>query len=354
MEAATLDPITGLPKTVAQHVQEVTGKSPRRVNLLDNAVCCRIKFGKLGTSRKVNNAEVELTFSSPASYASDVPILTGIGAEEGKQADKSLIRITKKILESPEGKAIDKFYTNLRKWRDERVVPSFVDDGLFFVSLAVVDKFEKKFLQAQGELRDLVEALCEALPEIIERDRQRLPPGAFRESDYPSVEKVRDSYTIEWSYLALQAPRSVQAVSPELYSKAQEQINQEVAMATDAIRLALVEETKKLIDWAVDRLSPTDEGKKKRFRTKTKDGEDTGFTKRLAEFFEVFNGKNITNSAQLQTLVEKAKLVMAGVDGAELAKSQEARNSVRTGFEEIQKELAVMIEETPTRMIEVE
>lgn len=344
METATLpiDTITGLPKTVAAHVQDITGKSPLKVNLLENAVCCRIKFGKLGTSRKVSHSEVELNFT-PEKEIEDTPVV---------DTDKSLIRITKKILQSEEGKAIDKFYTNLRKWRDDRVLPSFVDDGLFFVSLTLVEAFEKKFLQAQRELQDLVDILCEALPGLIEDDRARLG-AAFRETDYPSRQKVQDSYRLKWSYLALQAPRSLQSVTAELYEKAQAQINEEVALATDAVRMALRKEMANLIDWAVDRLSPTDEGKKKRFRAKNKDGEDSGFTKRLGDFFELFQGKNITNDQQLQTLIEKAKMVMAGVDGAALAKSQEDRTEVLQGFEAIKVELDEMIEVVPRRAIEL-
>src|SRR4029077_12849498 len=100
-------------------------------------------------------------------------------------------------------------------------------------------------------------------------------------------------------------------------------------------------------DWAIDRLKPGENGKKKIFRSKSKDGKEIGFTAKFNDFLSCFQGRNITEDAELQQLVEKARALLAGVDGDALRESETQRDSVRTGFEEIQKTLDVLVTEAP-------
>jgi hypothetical protein len=312
-----------VPKTASQRIADITGKTPKKITLLDNSVCCRVKLSKFGTQRKVSNDAVEV------------------------DADLALINVSKKLLDSPEMTAIVKFDGETKGWIYAHCLKSFLDEGMYFVSLNT--EMKRRALQRAV----LVENLCDAYEQIREKDRQRLR-ATFRDTDYVRVERLREAFRMSWQYLALTAPKSLEAVSEDLYKEAEAKINAEIADATVAVRYALREEMKKLTDWAIDRLQPDTNGKKKIFRSKSKDGKEIGFTAKFNEFLACFQGRNITEDIELQQLVEKARAVLAGVDGEALRNSEAQRESVRTGFESIKSTLDTLVADDPIRQITVD
>ena len=336
--------MTAQEPTVSQRVQGLTGRRATRVSILDSAVCVRVKFGKIGTSRKVKNTTT-LVKNEETGEETETKVVT-VDAEE------DLIKISKKLLDSPEMDAINKFYGEVRKYIKSRVNASNIDDGLYWLGLSSIREFEDRMNGFLGELNPLLDKLCEAFEGIVQEDSTRLR-GAFDPADYPAADRVREAFIIKWQYIAFTTPRSLEAVSEELFKKAQEDLNVTIQMAQEAVQLALRSEMAQLVDWAIERLSPGEDGKRKILRTKTKTGEEIGLTAKLHSFFETFQGRNITSDVELQALVGKAEALMTGVDGDALKASDTLRESLRQSFSELKAELEPLVADQPIRSIEV-
>ena len=334
--------------TVTKQVVEATGKTPRRVSILDNAVCVRVKFGKIGTSRKVKNSTK--TVKNEETGEDVVTKTITIDAEE------DLIKVSKKLLDSPEMKAINNHYSAVRKWMKMRINASNIDDGLYWIGIGpggtTIKEFDQGMERLVADLDPLLDALAEAFEGIVQEDAERLR-AAFDLNDYPPVDKVKEAFKISWRYIAFTTPRSLEAVSEELFKKAQDELNLTIQTAQSAVELALREEVMELVSWASDRLATGDDGKRKRLRTKNKDGEEIGLTARLHEFFETFRGRNITSDAELEALVNRAEAIMTGVDGDAIKSSDTLRENLKKEFDEIKVQLEPLVENSPRRMIDV-
>jgi len=338
------------PQTASTQVEQLTGKKPRRITILDTAVCVRVKFGRIGTSRKVKKT---------SSITQEIDQETGETHEVEKKvftvdAEEKLIRVSKKLLDSPEMDALNQLDSEIRKYIRSRVLESGIDDGLYWISLKkeVIDEFETQMKAYFTRIVELVNNLAEAYEGIVQTDQERLR-GAFDPEDYLTPAEVKDKFRMTWQYITFTTPRSLEAVSEELYRKAQEDLNITIQLAQDAVQLALRTEMAELVDWAIDRLSPGENGKRKILRSKTKTGEEIGLIKRLHEFFGTFSGRNITNDYELQNLVSKAEAIMTGVDVDALKKSDSLRDSVMQSFAELKSELEPLIVEAPNRDIDV-
>lgn len=297
----------------------VTMPAPvRKAALLDNAVLLRLKFSRYGTSRKVATSQVVVN------------------------TDKRRLRVTKQILDSPEADAIGKIDRQINAWVETQCLPATIDDGLWFVPLANVEPVNLRLREMDEERRETVEKLCAALSTIEERDREQLQ-DLYSSRDYPSAEALRRAFGLEWYFLALTAPRSLQAVSEEMYMEAKERMEKNIATASEAVQAVLREQFKKLVDHMVERLTPDVEGKKRIFRD--------SLTSNFKEFLAKFSTMNITDDAELDKLVQQARGLMDGVEPDALRDMDDLRNTVLAGFDQIQTLTDQLIEDEPTRRI---
>jgi hypothetical protein len=151
---------------------------------------------------------------------------------------------------------------------------------------------------------------------------------------------------LDWSYHALSAPKSLEAVSEDLYRKAESDIQAQIFDATEAVRLALRGEMKEMVDWAVDRLTAKDDGKQKSFKK-------AGLAK-LREFLDLFGDRNITGDQDLALLVEQAKGLISGIDVSSLRKDEPVRESIKAGFEKIKETVDTWVIDAPGRVIDLD
>lgn len=308
--------------SVITEVTERTQRSVRKAVLLDNAVLVKLTFRSYGTSRKVSTSQVE------------------VGA-----ADKRLLKVSKKILDSPECDAITKLDGQIRTWVYSQVLPSQFIDGCHFVPLVSVERINDRLEDYRAERDVAVTVLCDALERLIEQDRERLGP-LFNAGDYPTVEEIQRAYSLEWSYMALDAPKSLQAVSEEMYLAAKQKMELNIAEATDAVRSVLRAQFKELVDHLVDRLTPAPDGTKKIFRN--------SLTENVNAFLDSFGDRNITEDAELARLVEDARKLLGGEDAESLRSQDYVREAVRSGFSQVQDKLDELIVNEPTRRILVD
>jgi len=217
-------------------------------------------------------------------------------------ADKAMIRASKKILECPEYEFLLQLKRGIQRRLKTLALPGEVlRAGVYPVSVGMVETVEKTLgdysvrwgvgVLGLGEVWDL------RVREIEDRLR-----ALYDEADYPSWERVRNCFAVRWNYFAMNTPQVLQAISSKLFvreqAKATVQWNEMLEEIRDGLRLTF----KELVDALVDKLTPGPDGTRKKLV-----GVD-----RLLEFLETFSKKDVANDEQLRAMVEETRsLLMA-------------------------------------------
>lgn len=257
-------------------------------------------------------------------------------------ADKSMLHLTKHLIDSKEYKAIGTFLYDTKSWVVARSVPSFFRDDCYLFRLNTVQMVEEYLKTRQQGLRDVVEAFLNIYPNQIEEARTRLA-GQFSDTDYPAIEELRNMFYWSYQWVAFNVPDGLpESVKQAEMAKMQNMWDEAALSITSALR----EGFSSLISHAIDKLKPDPDGKVKIFR-------DTLVTN-ILEFLETFNLRNVTSDIELQQLVEKARLVIAGVEKAQDLRDNEGlREVVRGQFSEIAAQLDTMVVKRPKRKLDI-
>jgi hypothetical protein len=299
--------------------EQVTSAPPMpEVNVTDKTSCVSITFGSLGNTRKVSTSEVEV------------------------DADKSLIHVNKMLLDSPELKAISKHDAETRSTVLAISLPSFFRAGFYLVPIAAIPKVEDILKAAQSKRLYLVEAFLKTYKDHKAQAELRLK-GLYQAADYPSASRVRACFIFEWTWLTFSTPSRLKEISAEFFAQEQAKAATHWQQATDEITLLLRSSLKDLVDHMVERLTPGDDLKPKRFHATT--------VTNLQEFLANFAIRNVTDDAQLDMIVKSAQQLLSGVD-ADLIRSNEAvRDSTKSGFELVKQCLDTLVTEAGSRKI---
>lgn len=104
----------------------------------------------------------------------------------------------------------------------------------------------------------------------------------------------------------------------------------------------LREAMRSLVNHLVDRLSPSESGKSKTFKSST--------LTNLLEFLNTFDARNLGNDIELAQLVTTAKNVLSGVDSQLLRSDQSIANVVQNGMGTIKAQLDSLLIKKPIRL----
>lgn len=250
-------------------------------------------------------------------------------------ADKKMLRLSKKLVNSEEYENIVKLQNRARKYVEDRTVPSFFHRGVYLVSLKSIEKVENYLNEVKKTMGELVEEfLSQYRVQIIEA-RESLG-SQFNENDYPSPEYLRNSFGISWKWVTFDVPENL----PEsIFKVEREKAEKAWEEASESIKQALRESFMKLISHAKEKLTPIPGEKQKIFRD--------SLIENIEDFLRTFNDRNIVNDTDLQGLVEKAKGILINPDN--LRKDVSLRAKVAADFSEIEKNLDAMIITRPSR-----
>ncbi len=181
-------------------------------DLSQTTVCLRVQFGSLGNSRKVSSASVNV------------------------DADKNLIRVTKRILDARELQAIRRFDYELRHYLYQICLP--YDVGIHLIPYEAVETVEAKLLQARDERPALVEQFLRVYPSLCRQISMRLRT-LYNPADYPPVDYVRSKFTLDWTYLRFGVPDELREVSPRIFAIERNKAAQRLAEASAEIQQVL-------------------------------------------------------------------------------------------------------------------
>lgn len=286
--------------------------------LTAKTVCLSVKGGLFGNSKQASLAGIEV------------------------DSDKTLLRLSKQLLASPELQAV-----SLHDGATGRILrsigfPSMFRSGIYLISVAEVESTEAMLQDRATERAALVKAAVDSYPQRLKETIARLKDMSNL-SDYPSQDRFAEFFYFEWSWIVWDTPTRLKAISADLFERERQKAQDSLAGVAEQCRQAMRAGLAKLVDHLTDRITPGDDGKPKRL--------DSRVIKNLNEFLTTFSLKDVTDDTALATLVEKARLVMEGVDTSVLKSDELIRTRVAAELTELSTALEPLIIDKGTRAI---
>jgi hypothetical protein len=256
-------------------------------------------------------------------------------------ADKAMVRATKKILECPEYEFLLQLKRSIhRRLRTLALPGEILRAGVYPISVGMVQTVEQTLEDFSVRWGVGVLGLGEVWDLRVREVEDRLR-ALYDEEDYPSWERVRGCFDVRWNYFTINTPQILQAISAKLFvreqAKATVQWNEMLDEIRDGLRLTF----KELVDALVDKLTPRPDGTRKKLV-----GVD-----RLLEFLDTFSKKDVANDKELRVLVEEVRGLLNGQDISRLRKDQGLRELIQERMQGVKVVLDTLFEDAPARQI---
>lgn len=259
------------------------------------------------------------------------------------EADKSLVHVSKDLLDSKEYRAIQKKQGEVRSYVYQMALPcSILGQGRYLLPIPSVEPLDKRLLEFDAEIEQLVNVACEAYPTRIEEAKGRLGI-LFNPVDYPPVDAYRAGFGISWRYDTWGVPGQLENISAAIFERESKNFKNKMQEAAVEVTDILMGSLKQLIDHMVDRLTPGEDGKPRIFRN--------SLVTNLTEFLSGVSVRNLGNSAELEAFVQEARGILNGVEPAALRDSAPIREYVLTKMADVKSRLDTMVVARPSRMI---
>lgn len=293
-------------------------------NLFDNAVILSLEIKSFGTTRKLRNEE----------YTVD--------------ADKEKTRASKKLLECNEMKSIRKYDGETRQLVMSRSIPSQFRSGMYVVKLTAVSALDDILRVRQGERQLLIDRFLSIYEQIRYQDSLPADQGGlgscYHDSDYPDLEKVRQSFQFLYSYTEVQAPGRLQRFNPELYRREQEKASEMWRNAVEEGKLLLREQFQGILSHLLERLTPNADGTKKVFRD--------SLVYNAIDFLNNLESRDVANDTEVLELASQMTALFNGVTPKTLRTNEALQDALTAKANEVKAKIDGMIGVAPVRHID--
>jgi hypothetical protein len=158
------------------------------------------------------------------------------------------------------------------------------------------------------------------------------------------VDGLRDKFSVTWRFFTLGNPETLAATQPELFEREKKRLVDMFEETRNAGVALLRTRIGELVDHLVTQLTPSADGKRKRFYTSN--------VKNIQSFLDTFDMRDIGDDKELRGLLDKIQGLLNGVDPEAIRASENFREQTRESFREIQTTLDGMIEAAPARRID--
>lgn len=289
------------------------------MNLAKETVCLTVSFGLLGNSRKVSNSAVDV------------------------DADKSLIRVHKQLLDSPELDAIRKSDGEMRRKLYDLCLP--FDVGIYLLPNALISTVVSDLRKFKAQRAIQVERFITAYESLRNDARIRLR-SLYNPKDYPAPEIVRNRFYCDWEFISFGTPDSLESISKDLFEEEKQKQVSKWQSASDEITAVMRQTLADLVSHLKDKLTPAEDGKPKVLR-------ETAVTN-LTDFLKTFDLRNVTNDAELAELAANCRKILSGRSADMFRESDNLRRSVSADLAEIKTNLDALVADKPSRKFRFE
>jgi hypothetical protein len=136
-------------------------------------------------------------------------------------ADKAMVRATKKILECPEYEFLLQLKRSIHRRLKTLALPGeILRAGVYPVSVPMVEEVEKE-LEAFSIRWGVGVLALEQVWDLRVREVEDRLRALYDEEDYPSWERVRGCFAVRWNYFSMSTPQVLQAISGKLFVREQ-------------------------------------------------------------------------------------------------------------------------------------
>lgn len=285
-----------------------------------STVGCKLSVKRWGTTKTLDDGELErvaVTFD----------------------AKSDSISASKKLIDTkdPKFKAISSVLSRAKSYWNAVTVP-YPDNGIRLLRTDRIEEFENNVDMFRNEL----------LAALVEFDAEfyRLKQAAkdnlrelFDENDYPM--SVLDLFSIHHEYHQIDPPKHLMDLHPEIYEREKQRIAAKFDEAIQLAEAAFADELQKMLDHAIERLTDTGDGKKKKF--------NDSLMENFREFIDRFHKLNVSGNQQLNDLVEQIKQVAGNVDCEMLRANGGLREHIKEQMLEARNHMATLIVDRPHR-----
>jgi len=248
-------------------------------------------------------------------------------------ADKTMLHVSKAILDSERFEAIARIDRQTREYVKSRALPFPFKRGMHLMPVGLIKEVEGQLEVFEQERQRCITLAMQEYPLLVEASRSRLK-SLFNANDYPPTETLRQAYRRELRYLTLSVPGVLKQVSPDLYARESQQAEDTWYEATLSAQMTLRQELGELVNRAVARLQPREDGKRGGMRESLLDN--------FLDFLRLFQARNLADDAALETLVEQCQQLMTGVGIFDIRTNPTVRDEIRQGLTEVQARLQTL------------
>jgi hypothetical protein len=292
-----------------------------------NTIIIQFAVGSIGSRKRVASSEVEV------------------------DADKSMLRVSKEIMNSDGLRAINRHAMEVRDHIRMMSLPSLLRSGLYQLPISLVEEVDAYLTKAkltwQALIREfLIDYAAEGPTGMKGRAKEKLR-ALYDEEEYPEVEEIERRFTWDVRYMTFQTPKRLQSISQALYEREREKAAALAVKQQEEITFLLRSQMLDLVAHLQERLSPDPStGKRRVFRDTLTDG--------IREFFDYFSARNVFNDGELAEIVDQAKAVLGSHDADVLRDNEALRDRVAEQFGEIKGKLDGLLIDAPVRAISFE
>lgn len=288
-------------------------------SLMDKAVCLTVSIESIGNTRKLPTEAVRV------------------------DSQPERIKVSKRLLESKTLNEIKELDGEMRRWMYARCLPApFFKAAVYCVPNGLVPMFVDKIKEYREQRGELVKKFALEYPQLV-KEAQAALRSNFVAAEYPPEDSIADYFQVEYNILTLGTPENLKGIKGDLFQQEQQKASIEWKRAGEEMVATLREGMAKIVNHMVDRLTPGEDGKPKKFQNT--------IVSNVREFLDFFDPKNINDDQELKLLVDKAKRLVDGVDPEQLRKEEGTRDAVLRGFEQIKEQLSTMVVDRPARKI---
>jgi hypothetical protein len=196
----------------------------------------------------------------------------------------------------------------------------------------------EEVMQEFGEFKqrrlEFIDKLGERWDEVLEAAREDRGEF-FREEDYQSFAAYRVGFKCDYWVEDLVVSEDLQKRNSEMYASEMKRVRAECAAEAQFLRDTLRMNLQKLIEDLVEMVSPSEDGRQKRF--------SGARVSALQEFVKVLGDKDLTGDEELALVAEKAAALCSGIDPHSFRDDLGYREGLKQKFEQVKLEASKMV-----------
>lgn len=291
-----------------------------RATLLDRTVCLAVNRRKFSNSKKAQLASVTTA------------------------ADKSLLRLSKRLIDSTELKAINTVDGEMKAFIESICMPSMFKTGVWLLPIPLVERVEQELQMFKEKRQAAVDTFIEVYPDQVRAIEDRLA-DQYDARNYPTVEQMRLAFSFDWQYVTFGVPGSLKAIKASLFAEEQKKYEHKMQEAATEYRDMLRARTLALVEHLHEQLGTKADGTKRKVYEAQVD--------KLTEGLKLFELQDATDDSEMKPIIEQARAIMSGVDVKLLRDDDAFKQRVADGLAAVVGQLKTMVVDRSTREIEL-